>query len=83
LVFCFIGVLETMDSEGSSFQSGLVLSSLANMPPRCPAAMPAGEIVAWTPTRILAVIGAWIMEETHLPSGLPASICVTVPKRSA
>ena len=66
-----------MDSEGSSFQSGLALSALANVPPRCPAVMPAGEIIAWTPTRILAAMGAWLMEETHLPGGLPAGLVST------
>jgi hypothetical protein len=72
-----------MDSEGLSFQSGLALSSSGNVPPRCPAAMPAGEIVAWTPTRILAAMGAWVMEETQLPGGVPASLSVTAPNRRA
>jgi hypothetical protein len=69
-----------MDSEGSSFQSGLTLLPLANVPPRAPAAMPAGPIVAWTPVRMLSAMGAWLMEETQLPP-LPAS--VTAPKRHA
>jgi hypothetical protein len=85
----FIQVLKHMDSEGSSFQSGLAPVSLSNVPPRCPAVMPAGEIIAWTPTRILAAMGAWLMEETHLPGGLSASLAVpsshslNMPKRRA
>jgi hypothetical protein len=69
-----------MDSEGSSFQSGLTLLPLANVPPRAPAAMPAGAIVAWTPTRMVSAMGAWLIEETQLPP-LPAS--VIAPKRHA
>jgi hypothetical protein len=41
--------------------------------------MPAGEIVAWTPTRMLVAMGAWLMEETQLP----AHLAVTAPKRRA
>jgi hypothetical protein len=74
------GFSAPMDSEGSSFQSGLTLLPLANVPPRAPAAMPAGPIVAWTPARMVSAMGAWLMEETQLPP-LPAS--VTAPKRHA
>lgn len=69
-----------MDSEGSSFRSGLTQLPLANVPPRVPAAMPAGPIVAWTPVRMASAMGAWLMEETQLPP-LPAS--VTALKRHA
>jgi len=79
----FTGVLATMDSEGSSFQSGFVRKAPASLPPRCPTAMPAGDITAWTPARILAAVGAWVMEETHLPGNLPARIAVTAPERRA
>ena len=72
-------VLKLMDSEGSSFQSGLTPFLLNNVPPRRPTAMPAGAIVAWTPTRLVAAMGAWLMEETQLP----ASLAVTAPKRRA
>ena len=68
-----------MDSEGSSFQSGLTLLPFANVPARCPSVMPAGEIVAWTPVRMLAAMGAWLMEETQLP----APLAVNAPKRRA
>ncbi|HVZ27548.1 MAG TPA: hypothetical protein VG798_02740 [Rhizomicrobium sp.] len=71
-----------MDSEASSFQSGLAALPLANVPPRAPVTMPAGEIVAWTPSRMMNAIGAWLMEETQLPP-LPASVTVTAPKRHA
>jgi hypothetical protein len=67
-----------MDSEGSSFQSGLTVHALVSVPPRCPAAMPAGAIVAWTPGRLMSALGAWLMEETQLPASL-----VTTPKRRA
>ena len=67
-----------MDSEASSFQSGLTPIVLANVPPRCPAPMPAGAIVAWTPTRLVMAMGAWLMEETQLPASL-----VNTPKRRA
>jgi hypothetical protein len=72
-------VLKLMDSEGSSFQSGLTPLPLANVPARCPATMPAGQIIAWTPLRMLAAMGAWLMEETQLP----APLAVTAPKRRA
>ena len=75
----FQWVPEHMDSEASSFQSGLTSYPLANVPARCPAVMPAGEIVAWTPGRMVAAMGAWLMEETQLP----ASLAVTAPKRRA
>jgi hypothetical protein len=76
----FPGFSRHMDSEGSSFQSGLTLLPLASVPPRAPAVMPAGAIVAWTPARMVNAMGAWLMEETQLPP-LPAS--VTAPKRHA
>jgi len=75
----FNWVLTLMDSEASSFQSGLTGLVLANVPPRSPAAMPAGAIIAWTPTRLALAVGAWLMEETQLP----ASLAVTTPKRRA
>lgn len=68
-----------MDSEASSFQSGLTGLVLANVPPRCPAPMPAGAIIAWTPSRLMAAAVSWLMEETQLP----ASLAVTTPKRRA
>jgi hypothetical protein len=68
-----------MDSEGSSFQSGLTPLLLANVPIRRPAVMPAGEIIAWTPTRMLAAAASWLMEETQLP----APLAVSAPNRSA
>jgi hypothetical protein len=68
-----------MDSEGSSFQSGLTLLAPANVPARCPAAMPAGEIIAWTPARMLTAAASWLMEETQLP----AHLAVNAPKRRA
>jgi hypothetical protein len=68
-----------MDSEASSFQSGLSQTVLTNLPPRCPAIMPAGAVVAWTPSRMLAAATAWLMEETQLP----ASITATSQKRRA
>ena len=67
-----------MDSEGSSFQSGLTVATLASVPPRQPAAMPAGALVVWTPSRMLSAMGAWLMEETQLPATL-----VATPKRRA
>jgi hypothetical protein len=70
---------QAMASEASSFQSGLTGLVLANVPPRHPAVMPAGAIVAWTPARVLAATGAWLMEETQLP----ASLAGTTPKRRA
>ena len=69
-----------MDSEASSFQSGLALMPLAHLPSRAPVTMPAGEIVAWTPSRMLSAAIAWLMAETQLPP-LPAS--VIAPKRHA
>jgi hypothetical protein len=69
-----------MDSEGSSFQSGLTLLPLANVPPRAPVAMPTGQIVAWTPVRMVSAMGAWLMEETQLP---PLAAPVSAPKRHA
>ena len=42
--------------------------------------MTAGEIVAWTPVRVVNALGAWLMEETQLPP-LPASM--SAPKRHA
>lgn len=69
-----------MDSEASSFQSGLAVLPLANVPPRAPVTMTAGEIVAWTPARIANALGAWMMEETQLP---PLAASVTAPKRHA
>lgn len=69
-----------MDSEASSFQSGLAVLPLAHVPPRAPVTMTAGEIVAWTPVRMANALGAWLMEETQLPP-LPAS--VSAPKRHA
>jgi hypothetical protein len=66
-----------MDSQGSSFQSGLTPLPLANVPARRPSAMPAGEIIAWTPVRMLTAMGAWLMEETQLP----APLAVNAPKR--
>ena len=74
----FSWVLKRMDSEASSFQSGLAGTVLANVPPRHPAAMPAGALIAWTPVRLVAAMGAWLMEETQLPASL-----VTTPKRRA
>ena len=68
-----------MDSEASSFQFGLTPLLPANVPVRCPAAMPAGEVIAWTPSRMLAAIGAWLMEETPLP----APLAMSSPKRHA
>ena len=68
-----------MDSEFSSFQSGLASLPLAHLPPRSPGLMPAGEIIAWTPARMLFALGAWLMEETQLP----APLAVTTPKRRA
>jgi hypothetical protein len=67
-----------MDSEFSSFQSGLPLP-VASVPPRRVAAMPAGDLVAWTPARMLAAMGAWLMEETQLP----APMAVNASKRHA
>jgi len=67
-----------MDSEISAFQSSLVPPP-AHLPARSPGMMPAGEIVAWTPSRMLAAIGAWLMEETQLPAPLAA----TAPKHRA
>jgi hypothetical protein len=72
-------VLNLMDSEGSSFQSGLTPLPFANVPARCPAMMPAGEIIAWTPVRMLVAVGAWLMEETQLPT----PVAVNAPKRRA
>jgi hypothetical protein len=69
-----------MDSEASSFQSGLAAVPLFNLPPRAPVTMAAGEIVAWTPARIANALGAWMMEETQLP---PLAASVTAPKRHA
>ncbi len=68
-----------MDSEASSFQSGLAPLPPASVPARSPAAMPAGEIVAWTPARMLTAMGAWLMEETQLP----APLAMNSPKRRA
>ena len=62
-----------MDSEVTSFQSGLAPTLLANVPPRCPAVMPAGAVIAWTPSRMLAAATDWLMEETQLPASLTAS----------
>jgi hypothetical protein len=62
-----------MDSEASSFQSGVTSSVLANVPPRCPAVMPAGALIAWTPSRMLASAAGWLMEETQLPASLTAT----------
>lgn len=62
-----------MDSEVSSFQSGLTPSQFTNVPPRCPAVMPAGAVVAWTPSRMLAAAADWLMEETQLPASLNAT----------
>ncbi len=75
-----LGFSTAMDSEGSSFRSGLASLPFANVPPRCPAVMPAGEVVAWTPSRMLAAAGAWLMEETQL-TPLPAPM--SAPKRHA
>lgn len=69
-----------MDSEASSFQSGLAALPLANVPPRAPVTMVPGEIVAWTPARLANALGAWMMEETQLP---PLAASVTAPKRHA
>jgi hypothetical protein len=69
----FIRVFKLMDSEASLFQSGLTPSILANMPPRCPAMMPAGAIIAWTPSRMLTAAASWLMEETQLPASLTAT----------
>jgi len=69
-----------MDSQASSFQSGLAQRFPVNVPPRAPAAMPAGEIIAWTPSRMLSAFGAWLMEETQLPAPLAMT---TTPKRRA
>ena len=74
----FSWVFKLMDSEGSSFQSGMIVQGLDSVPPRHPTAMPAGAIVAWTPSRILFAMGAWLMEETQLPATL-----VAAPKRRA
>jgi hypothetical protein len=68
-----------MDSEISSFQSGLESLPLTHLPARSPGIMPAGEIIAWTPSRMLYALGAWLMEETQLP----APMAVTAPKRRA
>jgi hypothetical protein len=76
----FSGFSNSMDSEGSSFQSGLAGVPLVHVLPRVPVTMPAGEIVAWTPPRMLRAAIAWLMEETQLPP-LPAS--VIAPKRHA
>jgi hypothetical protein len=75
----FSWVVTLMDSEGSSFQSGLARLPLANVPDRRPVAMPAGEIIAWTPSRMLTAVTSWLMEETQLP----AHMAVTAPKRRA
>ena len=72
-------VFRLMDSEGSSFHSGLTPLPYAHVPARCPATMPAGEIIAWTPVRMVVAIGAWLMEETQLP----APVAVNAPKRRA
>jgi len=69
----FIRVFKLMDSEASSFQSGLTPSVLTNVPPRCPALMPAGAVSAWTPSRMLAAAASWLMEETQLPASLTAT----------
>jgi hypothetical protein len=76
-----------MDSESSPFQSALAPQSfasqtfapIANVPARSPATMPAGDIVAWTPARMVMAFGAWLMEETQLP----APLAVNSPKRRA
>jgi hypothetical protein len=75
----FSWVLKRMDSEASSFQSGLTPIVLANVPPRHPTAMPAGAIIAWTPSRMISAAACWLMEETQLP----ASLAVTSQKRRA
>ena len=63
----FSWVFKLMDSEVSSFQSGLTPILPANVPPRLPTAMPAGALGPWTPRRVLAAAATWVMEETHLP----------------
>ncbi len=73
-----------MDSQPAPFQSALEPLPLANLPlastpARSPGVMPAGEIVAWTPARMLWAFGAWLMEETQLP----APLVVNSPKRRA
>jgi hypothetical protein len=68
-----------MDSQLSPFQSALAPQPLANVPSRSPGVMPAGEIVAWTPSRMLWAFGAWLMEETQLP----APLAVNSTKRRA
>ena len=60
----------SMDSEILAFQSGLAVLPLANVPPRVAMAMPAGEIVAWTPPRMIRAAIAWLMTETQLPASL-------------
>jgi hypothetical protein len=35
--------------------------------------MPAGAIIAWTPSRMLTAAAAWLMEETQLPASLTAT----------
>ncbi len=72
-----------MDSEGSSFQSGLTPLTFANVPTRTPVKMPAGELIAWTPTRIAGAMASWMMHETQLPAGLPGSALAATQKRRA
>jgi len=69
----FIRVFKLMHSETSLFQSGLTPSVLSNVPPRCSAVMPAGAIIAWTPSRMLTAAASWLMEETQLPASLTAT----------
>jgi hypothetical protein len=42
--------------------------SFANVPARTVAAMRPGDITPWTPVRILAAFGTWLVEETAMPS---------------
>jgi len=66
------GFFDSMDSETSSFQSGLTVLPPANVPPRVAVVMPAGEIVTWTPPRLFQAAFAWLMAETQLPASMSA-----------
>ena len=57
-----------MDCGISDFQSGLDSQpAFSNLPPRRLTMMPASQIVAWTPARMLAAFTVWLLEETWVP----------------
>lgn len=67
-----------MDREASTFLNALPAPN--SVPVRRPAPMPAQQIVAWTPTRLVSAFGAWLMEETQLP---PLAVTATIKNRRA